>query len=137
VGRRARPRIRIGPSAPACQPHQKPAQDENPIGRLKRKKLDPESRSMSNGGRVQGFGLAPSYSRCARLGEAQASDWFLPTPLIHFPRLELQCVSPCQKHALDWNPDEHPKRSNLDSEVGSMCCGMRSPSFDVAQCPNA
>jgi hypothetical protein len=49
------------PESTMYQPHQKSAKDWNPIGRLKRKKLDSEVGLMCNVGRGQGFGMAPSY----------------------------------------------------------------------------
>jgi hypothetical protein len=42
-------------------PPKKKAEDWNPIGRLKRKKLDSEVGLMCNVGRGQGFGMAPVH----------------------------------------------------------------------------
>jgi hypothetical protein len=42
-------------------PTKKKAEDWNPIGRLKRKKLDSEVGLMCNVGRGQGFGMAPVH----------------------------------------------------------------------------
>jgi hypothetical protein len=90
----------------------------DPIGRLKRKKLDPEVGSMCNGGRGQGFGLAP-----------------FPPPSIHFPMPESTMYQPHQKPADDWNPIGRLKRKKLDSEVGLMCNVGRGQGFRMAPFP--
>ncbi len=49
------------PESTMYQPHQKSAEDWNPMGRLKRKNLISEVGLMCNVGRDQGFGMAHSY----------------------------------------------------------------------------
>jgi hypothetical protein len=91
------------------------AQDWNPIGRLKRNKLDPEVGSMYTGGRGQGFGLAS-----------------FPPPSIHLPMPKSTMYQPHQKSAEDWNPIVRLKRKKLDSEVGLMCNVGRGQGFGMA-----
>jgi hypothetical protein len=108
------------PAFTMYQPHQQSAEDWNPIGRLKRNKLDSEVGLLCNGGRGQGFGLAP-----------------FPPPSIHFPMPESTMYQPPQKPAEAWNPMERPKRKKLHFEVGLMCNGGRGTGLawtPVPQC---
>jgi hypothetical protein len=106
------------PASTMYRPHQKSAEDWNPIGRLKRKRLDSEVGLMCNVGRGQGFGMAPSHRHPSTiLGQSP------------------QCISPTKKHAEDWNPIGRLKRTKLDPEVGSMYNGGRGQGFGWAPFP--